>query len=106
MNHRETQFIVMYDITDGRTLQKVAKEMEKHGFERINYSVWLGLKNPAKDMMFKTRICELLKKPEAENSRVYFFPIAHSSLAKMRTIDGRKPEELDYWLMERKTMFF
>lgn len=106
MNNHGTQFIVMYDITDGRTLQKVAKEMERHGFERINYSVWLGLTNPAKDAGLKTRICELLKKPEAKNSKVYFFPIAHSSLAKMRTIDGKKPEDLDYWLMQRKTMFF
>ncbi|MCX6269643.1 MAG: CRISPR-associated endonuclease Cas2 [Bacteroidetes bacterium] len=103
---RENQFIIMYDITDGRTLQKVAKEMEKHGFERINYSVWLGLTNPARDPDLKNRICDLLKKPAAKDSRVYFIPIPYRSLAAMRSIDGKKPKDLDYWLMERKTMFF
>ena len=106
MNHRETQFIVMYDITDGRTLQKVAREMEKHGYERINYSVWIGMKDPAKEPVFKEKICGLLKKPEAEGSKVFVLPVTYASLAAMRTIQGKKPENLDYWLMERKTMFF
>jgi CRISPR-associated endonuclease Cas2 len=100
------QFIVMYDITDARILQRVAKLMERSGYVRINYSVWLGMKDPMQDDELKRWICGWLKKPEACGSRVYCLPIPGSSLAAMRMIDGKKPDELDYWTNQRKNMFF
>ena len=46
-------FLVMYDITHARTLQKVAKTLEKSGMERVNYSVWLGWADPSKQPELK-----------------------------------------------------
>jgi len=46
MKNLTTFYLLMYDITNDRTLQKVAKKLVKYGFERVNYSVWLGWTNP------------------------------------------------------------
>jgi CRISPR-associated endonuclease Cas2 len=95
----------MYDITNPKVLQKVATILTKEGLERMNYSIWIGSFNPASRESMKDRILELLRMPEAENSKLYVLPIKRSDLKKMRSLNGRKPENLDYWLGELKTMF-
>ena len=42
----EKLYLVMYDITHKKSLQKIAKVLQKEGFVRINYSVWLGWESP------------------------------------------------------------
>lgn len=105
MNTTGSHYLVMYDVTHPATLQKVAKALEKFGFERINYSVWLGHENPGKNTELSKRIKYLLSIPETEDSQFYYFPITPSVLRKMRTHTGHSPEKLDFWLGERKTQF-
>jgi CRISPR-associated endonuclease Cas2 len=100
-----TLTLVMYDITHDRTLQKVAKLLQKHGYERINYSVWLGWNIFADDTALHKEIQQLLRNPLAEGSRFYAMPLKAHTLAKMRSITGHKPTELEYWLGERKILF-
>jgi CRISPR-associated endonuclease Cas2 len=104
MQHR-SYYIVMYDITDPKALQKVAVILTKEGWERMNNSVWVGSFHPARREFMKERILELLRLPEAQDSKLFVLPVKLNDLKKMRSLNGRKPENLDYWIGELKTMF-
>lgn len=95
----------MYDITDPRVLQKIATILTQEGLERMNYSVWIGSFHPARKLMMKEKILELLGLPDAEDSKLFILPVKRADVKKMRSLNGRKPENLDYWLGELKTMF-
>ena len=99
-------YIVMYDITHPRTLQKVSKILLQCGMERINYSVWLGWVDLAKQPELKEKLSKLVTADCAVGSLFYILPVAAKDVKRMRTITGRKPKELDYWLGEKKTLFF
>jgi CRISPR-associated endonuclease Cas2 len=95
----------MYDITHPRTLQKVSKLLIQSGMERVNYSVWLGWINPVKQPVLKEKLLQLLTSEKASGSLFYVLPVSHKDVKKMKSIAGRKPKELDYWLGEKQTMF-
>lgn len=103
MNHH--YYLLMYDITHDRTLQKVAKKLQQNGFERVNYSVWLGWVNPLLAGNFKKELQSLLRNELAKGSRLYIIPLTAASLGKMRSITGHRPGELDYWLGKTENLF-
>jgi len=100
-----TLTLVMYDITYDRALQKTAKLLEKHGYERINYSVWLGWRSIKDDDLLRESIKKLLAHPKAKGSRLFWMPLKLHTLKQLRSITGHKPAELDYWIGERKILF-
>lgn len=106
MKPENTYFVVMYDITYPKSLQKVNVLLKETGLERVNYSVWVGWVNPLKIPELKEKLKRLLKKPEAIGSLFYVLPVSRSDLKKMRGLNGRKPKELNYWLGEESTLFF
>ena len=106
MKEDPQRFVVMYDVTDPKILQKIAKLLQQYGYERMNFSVWLGWNSLDNNFLLKKSIQSLLAKPEAKNSRFYHFSISLQTLARIRTINGKPPCELDYWLSRRQTMFF
>lgn len=106
MATKSSHYIVMYDITHPRTLQKIAKILVQCGMERINLSVWLGWVNPAKQPELKERLTKLMTNEKAKGSVLYILPVAQKDIRQMRSITGRKPRELDYWLGEKTTLFF
>ena len=106
MKKLTTFYLLMYDITNDRTLQKVAKKLVKYGFERVNYSVWLGWTNPLEKGTLKSELQTLMRNENAKGSRLYIVPLKPSTLGKMRSITGHKPVELDYWLGKTKNLFF
>lgn len=106
MNPTSTYCLLMYDITHDATLQRVARQLQKHGYERINYSVWLGWKSPKENTELKKKLQELLKNPKAEGSKLYYMPIKSHTLKEMKSISGHKPKDLEYWLGESKLEFF
>lgn len=96
----------MYDITNEKVLQKTAKLVEKYGYERINYSVWIGWQSLNELPELKERLQQLFRKPEASGSRLYTLPIKVSGFRKMKSITGHQPAELAYWLGEQQNLFF
>jgi len=96
----------MYDITHDRTLQRVARLMEQQGYERVNYSVWYGLRNPSENLVLKEKLKTWLTAEVAKGSRMYFLPIKTKDMEKMRTYDGKPIEQMDYWLGRINTAFF
>ena len=69
-------------------------------------SVWLGWVNPAKQPVLKEQLVKLMTDDCAAGSLLYILPVAQKDIKLMRTITGRKPKELDYWLGEKNTLFF
>lgn len=80
--------------------------MVRCGLEKVNYSVWLGSVNSAKQPALKEKFVKLINDERAAGSLFYIFPVAQKDVKRMRTITGRKPKELDYWLGEKHTLFF
>ena len=99
-------YLVMYDITHDRTLQKVAKKLVQNGFERVNYSVWLGWVNPMESGMLKKDLQTLMRSELAKGSKLYVIPLNPTTMGKIRSITGHKPPELDYWMGKTKNLFF
>lgn len=63
------RFIFCYDISDNRTLQKVAKELEKHGI-RTQYSFFeIELSRSEADKLYK-KLCQMVNK---ETDRVFMY---------------------------------
>ncbi len=105
MNKQTNYYLLMYDITHDRTLQKVAKKLQQNGFERVNYSVWLGWANPLLAGTLKKELQTLMRNELAKGSKLYVIPLTPASLGKMRNITGHKPHELDYWLGKQQNLF-
>lgn len=99
-------YLLMYDITNDKIIQKVARKLTSFGFERINYSVWLGWVNPMEKGNLKIDLQTLLHNESAKGSKLYIVPLNTTTLGKMRSITGHKPRQLDYWLGKTKNVFF
>lgn len=95
----------MYDITNTKVLRKVGNKLIRYGFERVNYSVWIGWTNPLEKGTLKNELLILFKEVKYEQSKLYVIPLKPCALEKMRSINGHKPLELDYWLGKSKTLF-
>lgn len=106
MKPRQSFCLLMYDITHPGTLQKVAHQLQNYGYERVNYSVWLGWQSPKENPDLKKKLQALLRNPKAEGSKLYYLPLQLHTLKKLKSITGHKPSELDYWLGETKLEFF
>jgi CRISPR-associated endonuclease Cas2 len=106
MKSKKILYMVMYDITHQRVLQKVAKILQKAGFERINYSVWLGNVNPVTPSEVKEKLQKCLNIPETKGSRLYVLPVGVGTVKKMSDLNGKRPGQLDYWTGERHTQFY
>ena len=96
----------MYDITNNHILQKVARNLEQYGYIRLNYSVWFGWFNPAKNIELKRKLILLMSDPNAKDSRLYVLPVCDKDFEKIRHYNGRKIKDLDYWTGTRITEFF
>jgi len=89
-----------------RKLQKGARNLEQHGYIRLNYSVWFGWFDPKKNPVLMQKLKELLRNPLAKGSRFYFLPMRGKEFGMIRHHNGRKVKSLDYWTGDRATEFF
>ncbi|MCL3780865.1 CRISPR-associated endonuclease Cas2 [Prolixibacteraceae bacterium JC049] len=105
MATEHTLYLLMYDITNRKILQKVAKLVQQHGYERINYSVWIGNNNPLKHQLLKESLNSLLTDEHAQGSNFFVIPVSRKDISRMKSYTGKKPRNLDYWLGEKHTMF-
>lgn len=106
INEVRNIYILMYDITHDKTLQKVARQLEQHGYERINYSVWTGIHDPLKNGVLKNKLTSLLDNPLAKGSKMYYLPLTLKDFAKMKSFDGKELKDMEYWIGEKRTEFF
>lgn len=65
------RFVFCYDVSDNRTLQKVAKLLEKHGI-RTQYSFFeVELTQKEANDLFK-KLCDIVDK---QTDRVFMYPV-------------------------------
>jgi CRISPR-associated endonuclease Cas2 len=106
MKTHERHYLIMYDITEPKTLGKIGKLMISEGMERVNYSVWIGWINPIKKPDLKAKLDRLLGDIKTKGSVFYILPLGHATLKQMRCLNRRKPKNLEYWLGEKREAFF
>ena len=70
-------------ITHASTLQKVAKLLVKAGFERVNYSVFLGWDDPANNPLLKEALQKLLQRAEAKGSVLYILQVSKKDINRI-----------------------
>lgn len=106
MKIKNDVYLLMYDITHDKTLQKVARLLEQSGYERLNYSVWYGNVNPVKNLEVSQKLKALLSNDAAKGSRVFYLPLGIKTFEKMRHFNGKPIEQMEYWAGKLKTAFF
>lgn len=94
-------YIVFYDISSTPVRTRVAKLLMSAGYERIQLSVYLGIKNPKKDKMLWPRLVVLLA--QQENAKVYSIAISKQSFRAMAQI-GSFDLDIPYLLGESRSL--
>jgi len=96
-------YLVFYDIKNDRIRTKTADALEQYGYERIQYSVFLGLENPRSLPALWNKLQTLIKIEEFPDDRVYVLRLRKSYFRNMKII-GKLAVDLDYLLGEQHTL--
>ena len=81
-------YLVLYDIGDDRIRTKVAHRLVAEGYERIQYSVYAGLRNPLQVPRFWTSIQHWLSKETS--AKFYMIPVTIANFQSMQRIDSKE----------------
>lgn len=95
--------LIFYDITSDSLRTKIAKRFIAEGYERLQYSVYLALANPAGNQRLWHELLLLLK--EEETAKLYIIPILKKNFKKIKTI-GIFDVDLDYLTGEKRSLIF
>lgn len=74
---------VLYDIVNDKPRTKVAKECQRAGIMRVQYSVFLGDLNSNEIDELALKIKTLI---DEESDRVYIFPMCREDFSKVRLL--------------------
>lgn len=96
-------YLIFYDITSDRLRTKIAKRFIAQGYERLQYSVYLALENPAKDPLIWNELKAFLK--EEQSAKLYVIPSLKKNFKKIKTI-GTFDFDLDYLTGEKRSLMF
>lgn len=95
-------YLLTYDISSNAKRTKIAKRIIAEGYERLQFSVFVGLENPEKNKSFWT---DLNKYLETEpTAKLYIIPLTKNNFRNIATI-GKKALDIDYLLGNKNTMF-
>jgi len=96
--------LVGYYIADDRKRKKVADLLLAHGFERIQLSLFIGPRHPARMKALWLRLQLVLDTNGGRSDRLLALSITTGQLERLATI-GRMDLDLDL-LMGRKSVLF
>ena len=95
-------YLIIYDITTDSIRTKIAKMLIEASFERLQFSVFLGLDNPKKNNVLWTKFTSILdKEPDA---KFYILPIPKNSIKNIMCI-GKNNLDIDYLTGEKDSLF-
>ena len=98
-------YLVVYDISDNKKRNRVAKLLQQFGYERIQLSVFTGNIKPAKfELLWK----KLEKAADADNfpdNKLFCFAVTENAIRQMQKI-GTFTLDVDYILGNKKTIIF
>ena len=93
-------YLILYDITETPIRTKVAKLLEKEGYERLQFSVFTAPYNPEKNKLW-SKLQFLLK--DTPNNKIYCIKIGKESFYKMKII-GNFALDLTYLAGEKRSL--
>ncbi|AMC10202.1 hypothetical protein Lupro_02565 [Lutibacter profundi] len=85
-------YLILYDITETPIRTKVAKLLEKEGYERIQFSVFIAPFNPSKNRLW-LKLEKLLA--TTKDNKIFCLKITEENFYKIKTI-GKFEIDLDY----------
>jgi CRISPR-associated protein Cas2 len=95
-------YLLTYDISNDRLRTKIAKRIIAEGYERLQFSVFVGLGSPKTN---KPLWADLHKWLEVEpTAKLYVVPVTNNNLRNM-VILGKNGLDIGYLLGNRNTMF-
>jgi CRISPR-associated endonuclease Cas2 len=94
-------YLVFYDISSDKPRNRVAKILERSGFERLQFSVFTGLENPVKNNYLWQKIKKILK--NESGARLYVLPVNHEQFLAMEGI-GTELLDLEYLAGIRRSL--
>ena len=82
---------------------KVAKRFISEGYERLQYSVYVAIKNPAKNLLIWDEVTAWLKKDQT--AKLYVIPVSTKNFKKIKII-GTFDSDIDYLIGEKRSLTF
>lgn len=104
MNNKNI-FLIAYDISDNKKRNKIAKLLERAGYERIQYSVFTGLTSPRKNADLWSRLEKTADIVQFPENKIFSFAISITALQNMKTI-GKFNADIDYLTGDKHTEIF
>ena len=95
-------YLIFYDISDDKIRTKVAGHLTTHGYERIQYSVFSGIRNPKENSALWKELLSLLTSVPA--IRFYVIKTTKNNFKNMEII-GETNWDIDYLLGNKHTLF-
>ncbi|MCZ2459983.1 MAG: CRISPR-associated endonuclease Cas2 [Chitinophagales bacterium] len=103
--NKKNIFLISYDISDNKKRAKIAKLLERSGYERIQYSVFTGLMAPHRNKELWKRLQKFTDTGEYPEDKLISFAISKTSFRNMKII-GSFAADLKYLLGEKHTEVF
>ncbi len=101
-------YLIAYDISEDHIRNKVAKLLNREGYERIQYSLFAGPDDPKKNVGLWSKLTQLNEQEEknqqAKAYKVFVIPVPTKHLMSMEII-GDVGIDLDYITGTKSTMF-
>jgi len=88
-------YLVAYDIEEDKIRDKIAQKLIRFGFERIQYSVFVGKLNQSQKDKLTLVIQKLIEPSESKSFKYMIMPLAESYVYKTQWL-GKDPPEWDY----------
>ena len=94
-------YLLLYDISDDKIRTKVSKILVEEGYERIQFSVFIGNRDPKQVLGLWNRIKLIMSKEE--DAKLYVFKLNENNFKNMDII-GKFDYDFDYILGEKKSL--
>lgn len=93
--NRKNIYLIAYDISDNKRRTRIAKLLEKYGYERIQFSVFTGLIPPYKYIELWDKLLTISEPELNPNNKIICFAITKSAFRNMQII-GIFNADIDY----------
>ncbi len=96
-------YLIFYDISSDSLRTKIAKRFIAQGYERLQYSVYAAIENPAQNLLIWNELTTLLK--EEQTAKLYVIPVSKKNFRRIKII-GTFGYDLDYLMGEKRSLIF
>ena len=96
-------YLIVYHISDNNTRTKTADRLLEWGFERIQYSVFIGTENPAEIKELWDTLKHYLQTENNPEDKLFAIAIDKQHFKNMKII-GNNTLDMDYLMGETDTL--